>query len=234
LTGAFLDGFATGGQNGPIDLVFGPDRNLYVLNSPGTNLEVLRFNGSTGAFINVFVSSFSGGTDGSSLIFGPDGNLYVTTGFIGNSVRRFNGSTGQFIDEFVPSRRGGLTNATGLVFLVPSPRVITIDIKPGSFPNSVNPNNNGVITVAILTTSTFDATTVDPLIVKFGPNEATEAHQRGHNEDADGDGDIDLVLHFRTQETGIRCGDTSVSLTGPTFGGQRITGSESINTVGCK
>ena len=83
---------------------------------------MLRFDGLTGAFIDVFVGTFSGGTDGSSLVFGPDGNLYVTTGFIGNSVRRFNGSTGQFIDTFIPSGSGGLSYATGLLFFTPTRR----------------------------------------------------------------------------------------------------------------
>jgi len=111
---------------------------------------------------------------------------------------------------------------------------VAIDIKPGSFPNSVNPKSKDVIPVAILTTDTFDATTVDPLSVNFGPNGATEAHRKGHTEDADGDGDNDLVLHFSIQDTGIQCGDTSASLTGETFGGQAIEGSDSIRTVGCK
>lgn len=111
---------------------------------------------------------------------------------------------------------------------------VVIDIKPGSDSSPINPKSKGVITVAILTTSTFDATTVDPLSVKFGPNEATEAHGRGHLEDVNGDGKLDLVLHFRTRETGIQCGDLSVFLTGETIGGQPITGSDLIRTVGCK
>ena len=120
-----------------------------------------------------------------------------------------------------------LTDANGIA-------TVAIDIKPGSFPNSINPRSKGVIPVAILTTDSFDATNVDPLTVVFGPNGAVEAHGRGHIEDADGDGDLDLVLHFRTQETGIQCGDTAASLTGETFGGQLIEGSDSISTVGCK
>jgi hypothetical protein len=111
---------------------------------------------------------------------------------------------------------------------------IEIDIKPGGFPNSINPRSKGVIPVAILTTDAFDATTVDPLSVTFGPNEAVESHGRGHLEDIDGDGDLDLVLHFRTQNTGIQCGDTSASLAGETFDGQPIRGSDAVSTAGCK
>jgi hypothetical protein len=53
-------------------------------------------------------------------------------------------------------------------------------------------------------------------------------------EDVDGDGDIDMILHFKTQETGIQCGDTSASLTGETLDDQMIQGSDSIKTAGCK
>jgi hypothetical protein len=111
---------------------------------------------------------------------------------------------------------------------------VTLDIKPRSFPNSINPKSNGVIPVAILTTDTFDATTVDPLSVRFGPKEAKEAHNKGHLEDVNKDNRLDLVLHFSTKATGIQCGDTSASLTGETFDGDPIEGTDSIKTVGCK
>lgn len=111
---------------------------------------------------------------------------------------------------------------------------VAIDIKPGENPNSINPESTGVIPVAILTTDVFDATTVDPMTVRFGPIGAMEAHGQGHIEDANEDGDLDLVVHFDTQETGILCSDTSTTLTGETFGGEAIVGSDSIRTVGCK
>jgi len=113
------------------------------------------------------------------------------------------------------------------------PTTVVIDIKPGSDPNSINPVSNGVIPVAILTTDTFDATQVDPLTVAFGPIGASESHGRSHIKDVDGDGDMDLVLHFNTQDTGIQCGDTDASLTGETFGGEPIAGIDSIRTVPC-
>ena len=118
---------------------------------------------------------------------------------------------------------------------------VEIDIKPGSDPNSINPASKGVIPVAILTTSTaagesvdFDATTVDPETVWFGPegDEASFVHYA--LEDVDDDGDIDMILHFRTLETGISSGDTEATLTGDTFGGIHIEGTDSVRTVGKK
>ncbi|MHA2101653.1 MAG: hypothetical protein ACW99A_23620 [Candidatus Kariarchaeaceae archaeon] len=119
---------------------------------------------------------------------------------------------------------------------IPNPCVcdVDIDVKPGSDPNSINLKSKGVIPVSILTTEVLNATTIDPLSVAFGPEGAEEAHGKGHIEDVDDDGDLDLVLHFRTQETGIECGDTEAVLTGETFGGQAIEGFDSINIVKCK
>jgi hypothetical protein len=116
--------------------------------------------------------------------------------------------------------------------ITPSAITVAIDIKSGSFPNSINPRSKGVIPVAILTTDTFDATTVDPNTIAFGPDEAFPVHAA--LKDVDGDGDTDVILHFNTQATGIQCGDTSASLTGETFDGQMIEGSDSIKTTGCK
>lgn len=132
---------------------------------------------------------------------------------------------------FQPTRDEGIITQLNII---PEPIIsFDIDIKSGSDPNSINLKSKGVIPVAILTTDDFDATTVDPLSVEFGPNGAMEAHGKGHIEDVDGDGDLDLVLHFKTQETGIACGDTEAGLTGETFGGQPIEGFDSINIVRC-
>jgi hypothetical protein len=111
---------------------------------------------------------------------------------------------------------------------------VKIDIKPGSFPNHINPKSHGVIPVAVLTTDTFDASTVDASTVFFGATGSEAAPVHSALKDVDGDGDIDLILHFRTQQTGIVCGDTSASLTGSAFSGQAIEGSDSIRTVGCQ
>ena len=123
-----------------------------------------------------------------------------------------------------------LTFSADLIVKITDVEVV-IDIKPGGNPNSINLKSKGVIPVAILTTASFNATTVDPLSVKFGSNGATEAHGKGHLEDVDGDGDTDMILHFRTQDTGIAGGDTEACLIGETMAGDSILGCDSINTV---
>jgi uncharacterized repeat protein (TIGR01451 family) len=115
---------------------------------------------------------------------------------------------------------------------------VDIDIKPGSEPNSINCDSRnmkkGVIPVAILTTDTFDATTVDHTTVEF--EGATESHRRRgqvqrHEKDVDGDGDIDLLLHFKLKKTSLDCTSTSGSITGQTFAGHNILGTDSIRMI---
>jgi hypothetical protein len=114
------------------------------------------------------------------------------------------------------------------------PLIVDIDIKPGSDPNSINPKSKGNIPVAILTTDDFDAATVAPASVRFGKTGAEAAAVKSALEDVDGDGDSDMILHFKTKDTGIACGDTSASLTGTTSAGNAISGSDSIQTISCK
>ena len=128
------------------------------------------------------------------------------------------------------TRRARLAvNVTG----VPEALEVPIDLKPEDATNAVNPNEQGVVPVAILTSPEFDATTVDPLSAEFGSGAASEVHGKGHIEDVDGDGDLDMLLHFNVQASGILCDDTSVSLVGSTLDGQDIQGSDSVSTIGC-
>jgi len=107
----------------------------------------------------------------------------------------------------------------------------TIDIKPGSFPNSINLGSNGVIPVAILGLESFDVSLVDASTVVFGPAGTNMAHSNAHLEDVNDDGYTDMILHFRTQETGIQPEDTIACLTGELFDGRSIEGCDSIRIV---
>jgi RHS repeat-associated protein len=98
-TGAYM-GVFTSGYNlvVPAALVFGPDGNLYIADE----VNVLKFNGGTGAFASVFVAAGSGGLNVPVyLAFGSDGNLYVTGTTSG--VNKYNGNTGAFISNLVPN-----------------------------------------------------------------------------------------------------------------------------------
>src|SRR5438132_8620062 len=62
-TGAPLGAFAVGGGlSGPVQVVFGPDGNLYVCDID--NGAVLRYNGTTGAFLSTFISGIPHGDIG--------------------------------------------------------------------------------------------------------------------------------------------------------------------------
>lgn len=112
---------------------------------------------------------------------------------------------------------------------------VIIDIKPGSDPNSINLGSHGVIPVAILTTEDFDATTVDPDTVELaGSSVAIRGNGKralASFEDVDDDGDIDLMLNVETENLSLETGATEATLTGETFDGQAIIGSDTIVIV---
>ncbi len=137
--------------------------------------------------------------------------------------------------ESAPGAGDGLVNAmpeTGTSFRLTVGQMITIDIKPGSDPNSINCENlKGVIPVALLTTNEFDATQVDPSTLMFGPAKAVEAHGTGHLQDVDSDGDTDMVAHFRFGDTGLQCSDYQARLDGETFEGVYFEGYDAVRMV---
>jgi predicted outer membrane repeat protein len=143
------------------------------------------------------------------------------------------------LDQRGATRPSGLHCDIGAVEQQPTAGPpIAIDIKPGSDANSIQcRNGNEVIAVAILTTDLFDATTVDHTTVTF--HGAGEMHidpksgqPRRHEEDLDGDGDLDLVFHFRLGSTALVCQSTVAALWGETFAGEWIVGTDSVRMVG--
>jgi hypothetical protein len=119
---------------------------------------------------------------------------------------------------------------TGPVNFIP----VAIAIKPmAPAPVPINPRDKGVTPVAILSTPSFDAGTVDPASLTFGTGGATPLNGKGHLEDVNNDGLPDLVVQFPSPRIGARCNDTALFLTGATFAGTPIQGSETIQTVGC-
>ncbi len=112
---------------------------------------------------------------------------------------------------------------------------VKIEIKPPSTPPvSINPRSEGDTPVAILGSATFQVSSIEPASLRLGPGGSAPSSNQVHFEDVNGDGIIDLVSQFPTQEIGIRCNDTALFLTGKTTSGASIQGSEELQTVGCK
>jgi len=129
---------------------------------------------------------------------------------------------------------------------------VSIDIKPGSWPNPFNKKAKGVFAVAICGTEDFDVTQIDPATIMIYPDDpetgvhpirwtyedaatpyddVTPEEANGH--DLEGDGILDLVLHFdRKAVTPLLCeyetGDyVELYVTGnllEEFGGTPISG----------
>ncbi|MHA2113248.1 MAG: hypothetical protein ACXAC6_18100 [Candidatus Hodarchaeales archaeon] len=105
-----------------------------------------------------------------------------------------------------------LTGGNGTSELTP----IYIDIKPGSWPNPINPISKGKVPIAICGTDDLDVTDIDPasvLITMEGVSEWVSPlrwsfedvatpfiGEIGFGHNLIGDGNIDLVLHFENQE----------------------------------
>jgi hypothetical protein len=112
---------------------------------------------------------------------------------------------------------------------------VGVDIKPGTYPNSVNLGSRGTLPVAILGASgVFDATTVDPTTVRLaGAGVALKGNgtPMASLQDVNGDGSIDLVVHVGTEDLQLTASDTIAVLTGMTFGGTTFWGTDSVRIV---
>jgi hypothetical protein len=72
---------------------------------------------------------------------------------------------------------------------------------------------------------------VDVSSVRFGPSGATEVHGRGHLEDVDGDGDLDMMLHFDPATVGLTGTTTRLHLLADLLDRRQIEGSDIVRIV---
>lgn len=147
-----------------------------------------------------------------------------------------------------PGSSSATGNPTGLIFKLvinyDLPLGIDVDVKPGSFPNSMNINGNGVVPVAILGSSTFDVSQIDVSTLCFA---GLEVRVRGNGQpqcsikDVSGDfsggpegapdGYPDLVCQFVDDPTLWDVNQGTAILTGNLLDGTPFQGSDSINVV---
>ena len=89
--------------------------------------------------------------------------------------------------------------------------------------------------MAILSTSEFDALTVNHETVLFEGASRVHVNKKGgfhhHRRDVDDDGDVDLVFHFRLGDTNLTSESTEGSLSGETLDGVAITGCDDVQMI---
>ncbi|MCR3748000.1 SdrD B-like domain-containing protein [Lentzea californiensis] len=110
------------------------------------------------------------------------------------------------------------------------------DVKPRSFPSSINVKKEGLVPVAVLSTTEFDAVTqVDRTSLTFGATGLEQSLVRcgSAGEDVNDDGLADLVCQFDTTKTGLTCGMTTATLMGRTTDGRRFEGQDDVKLTGC-
>jgi hypothetical protein len=103
-----------------------------------------------------------------------------------------------------------------------------IDIKPGSDINPINLKSNGLVPVAIFTTDGLDALTIDLNSIIF----AGATPVKWVVQDIDGDGDDDILLHFKTIElSDLSSLSTEAVLSGITLDSTPFSGKDTVNVI---
>jgi len=194
------------------------DVSQYIYAYPGSVLNI--YSGDVGLYIIVVPGTPDPvvtvyGTD-----FGGDGDFSVPgqVSYSGGTL------TGYYADG---SAIDLLFYSSTAIFLQNAVNDLKIDIKPGGNPNNINLRSKGVVPVAVLTTNDFDASDVDPDTVLF----AGASPVRWRLCDVDGDGDVDMLFHFKTQDLVLDENSTEATLTGTTFGGVGIGATDTVRIV---
>jgi len=199
--------------------------STYISVGSGSFLNI--HSGNVGSYIIVDLGPPSAVVTVYGTGFGGDGDFTVP------GQVTFSGGSGKLTGNYGnqnPINLSFSSSGTFIIYLAPpeiSIEQVEIDIKPGSYPNSINLKSKGVLPVAVLTTVEFDATTVDPATVEF----AEASPLRWTLEDVDYDGDEDMLFHFKTQELNLDENSTEAALTGQINDGDEISGTDDVRIV---
>jgi hypothetical protein len=136
-----------------------------------------------------------------------------------------------FKHVFIATRENQDYNGPRLII---GPLCVNIDIKPGSDPNCFNLNGHGVIPVAILGSSEFDVTQIEPYSLSFAELKARVRGKKGplcHYEHVNDDGYLDMVCQFEDNVEYWVPGEGVADLTGELMDGTEFEGTDSICVV---
>lgn len=110
---------------------------------------------------------------------------------------------------------------------------VSIDVKPGDHPTSLEPKREGMVPIAVLSSKEFDATSVDLSSIRAGATGVEGTMFRSMKEDVDHDGDVDLMILFRVAELALTCNSKGITVKGKTAQGLDFEGTETVTMSGC-
>ena len=132
----------------------------------------------------------------------------------------------------IPSQGYGITTSASGAINSFTP--VAIDIKPGSFPNSINLNSKGTTPTAILGSDTFDVYQINlnSIILAGAPIKSKKNGQLMTSyEDINVDGFTDVVIHVITEALQLTPSDVKAELNGFLLNGREIKSSDSVRIV---
>jgi hypothetical protein len=113
------------------------------------------------------------------------------------------------------------------IFIVITPA--DVDVGSGHTTGIINPHSQSTIQVIIHGAENIDVNNITEVV--FGLGEASPIEGKNKTRDVNKDGFADLVMHFKTRETGIRAGDVQACLGAMRTDGPLLEGCAEIRTV---
>jgi hypothetical protein len=113
-------------------------------------------------------------------------------------------------------------------------QVVTIDIKPGAYPNSINLGSNGTVPVAIFGSRTLDVMKIIPASITLagaGVKVKGKGQPMASFSDVNGDGFTDMIVHVTTDALELTAADTQARLEAATVDGVKISGFDTVRIV---
>jgi hypothetical protein len=220
LPGTFSNGFSDGATTG--DITSRGGQTISIVNAPNPAEGLL----ITADFSVAAAPAAIEGNGGTVYLTGGDQILYTHGSLIlqvlaGTIEATFMADSGQVATTSLTAGNGLTFEPDSFTFVAPTTntqtvhvisggneltvgpgaavRSVQIDVKPGDA-NTVNLESNGVVSVAIVSTAGFNASEVLVSSVVFAGAHAITSSLK----DVNGDGRVDLVLQFRTQDTTFR------------------------------
>ena len=209
----------------PVALAFSPDgtRAFVIENAPYV-LEVIETNQ------NRIIGSVPLSTYANDIAVSADGSRLYLTRLLDNAISVLDADTYATVAT-IP------TINPFYIQLSPVPATasrVYVDIKPGDYPNSINSSNSGTVTVAILSTTTFNSVGgIDLTSIRFGRTgtEASPISCQTTGTDVNNDGLPDLVCQFNVTLAGFQLGDTKGLISGTLVSGNPFQGQDSVRVV---